>query len=171
MNDTQTVAPAAAGQAMTPDERARFERDGYLLVPGVLDARRVAFHVSVLDDLYERHRRNGLLGEGGALHKLSAVATCPELAPLVDHPRILGLVWSILDWNVHVYRSHIDVHPPVGAEQPYRFGWHQDGGRQNRELETDPRPRLSVKATWWLYQLLRQAGQLDPAVPPPRPAG
>jgi Phytanoyl-CoA dioxygenase (PhyH) len=155
MNDLQTVAAAAAGQAMTPDERAAFERDGYLLLPGVLDARRVAFHVSVLDDLYERHRRNGLLGEGGALHRLSAVATCPELAPLVDHPRVLGLVWSVLGWNVHVYHSHIDVHPPVGAEPPYRFGWHQDGGRQNRELETDPRPRLSVKAAWWLSDVSR----------------
>jgi ectoine hydroxylase len=156
MNDTQTVAPAAAaGQPMTADERAGFERDGYLLVAGVLDARRVAFYASVLDDLYQRQRRNGLLSAGGALHQLSAVATCPELAPLVDHPRILGLVWSVAGWNLHVDHCHIDIHPPAGAEPPSRFGWHQDGGRQNRELETDPRPRLSVKAAWWLSDVSR----------------
>jgi len=33
---------------------------------------------------------------------------------------------------------------------PFRFEWHQDGGRQNREIETDPRPRLSVKLAYWL---------------------
>jgi ectoine hydroxylase-related dioxygenase (phytanoyl-CoA dioxygenase family) len=49
-----------------------------------------------------------------------------------------------------VYHSHIDVHPPVIGEQPFRFEWHQDGGRQNREVETDPRARLSVKLAYWL---------------------
>ena len=34
--------------------------------------------------------------------------------------------------------------------KPFRFEWHQDGGRQNREIETDPRPRLSVKLAYWL---------------------
>jgi len=34
---------------------------------------------------------------------------------------------------------------------PFRFDWHQDGGsRQNREIETTPRPRLSVKVAYWL---------------------
>jgi ectoine hydroxylase-related dioxygenase (phytanoyl-CoA dioxygenase family) len=33
---------------------------------------------------------------------------------------------------------------------PFRFDWHQDGGRQNREIETTPRPRLSVKLAYWL---------------------
>jgi ectoine hydroxylase len=84
------------------------------------------------------------------MHHLGAVSACPELAPLVAHPRVLGLVWSLLGWNVHVYHSHIDVHPPATGSEPYRFEWHQDGGRQNRELETDPRPRLSVKAAYWL---------------------
>jgi ectoine hydroxylase len=34
--------------------------------------------------------------------------------------------------------------------QPDWWHWHQDGGRQNRELETDPRPRMSVKLAYWL---------------------
>jgi ectoine hydroxylase len=33
---------------------------------------------------------------------------------------------------------------------PFRFEWHQDGGRQNREIETTPRSRLSVKLAYWL---------------------
>jgi len=28
---------------------------------------------------------------------------------------------------------HLDVHPPSQVPMPFRFNWHQDGGRQNRE--------------------------------------
>jgi ectoine hydroxylase-related dioxygenase (phytanoyl-CoA dioxygenase family) len=135
---------------MTLDQRTAFERDGYLVLPAVLNLNEVAYYTSIVDELYERHRNGGFLGASGALHELGAVHTCPRLAPLVDHPRVLGLVWSILGWNVHVFHSHIDVHPPVSGDPPYRFEWHQDGGRQNREIETDPRPRMSVKAAYWL---------------------
>jgi ectoine hydroxylase len=144
-----------AGAPMTDEQRGTFERDGYLLVPAVLDADEVAAYVSVVDELYERCWRAGFLGANGALHELGAVHACPALAPLVDHPRVLGLVWSMLGWNVHVYHSHVDIHPPIADEQPYRFEWHQDGGRQNRELETDPRPRMSVKAAYWLSDVSR----------------
>jgi ectoine hydroxylase-related dioxygenase (phytanoyl-CoA dioxygenase family) len=155
MRDTAAaVGEATAGEPMTRDQRAAFERDGYLVVPAVLDASQVAHYASIVDGLYERHRQAGL-GAGGALHQLGAVHACPELAPLVDHPRVLGLIWSLLGWNVHVYHSHIDVHPPVSGGRPFRFEWHQDGGRQNRELETNPRPRLSVKAAYWLSDVSR----------------
>lgn len=138
------------GTAMTAAQRATFERDGYLVVPGALDADEVTHYTSALDAVYGRHARAGGLGIDGSLHLLGAVERCPELAPLVDHPKVFGLVWSMLGWNVHIYHSHLDVHPTVSADRPYRFEWHQDGGRQNRELETDPRPRMSVKLAYWL---------------------
>lgn len=133
------------GTAMTADQRARFEHDGYLIVPGVLDEAEVAHHTAAIDRVY-RHRAPS----GGPLHLLNAVQNCPELASLIDHPTVFGLVWSTLGWNVHIYHSHLDVHPTVPTKRPYRFEWHQDGGRQNRELETTPRPRMSVKFAYWL---------------------
>jgi hypothetical protein len=45
-------------------------------------------------------------------------------------------VWSILGWNIHIYHSHLDVHPPIRVPMPFRFDWQKDGGRQNREIET-----------------------------------
>ena len=81
------------------------------------------------------------MAPGGSLHWLSAVAHCPQVVGLVDHPATFPYVWSLLGWNIHVYHSHLDVHPPLAAPRPFRFEWHQDGGRQNREVETDPRPR------------------------------
>jgi len=43
-------------------------------------------------------------------------------------------------------------------QPPVRWEWHQDGGRQNREIETNPRPRLSVKLAYWLSDV-SQAGR------------
>lgn len=142
-------------EPLTRGQRAAFDRDGYLLLPSVLDPAEVADHVGALDALYARRVRDGSCAGGDPLHELGAVRSCPSLAPLLDRPRVLGPVCSLLGWNVHVYHSHVDVHPPVRRAGAYRFGWHQDGGRQNRELETDPRPRLSVKAVYWLSDVSR----------------
>jgi len=173
---TLTVVPAL-GRPMTEDQQAAFERDGFLVVPGALDG-----------DEVERYRRAvAASGPERPMHRLGAVAACPAVAPLVDHPAVLGRVCSLLGWNVHVYHSHLDIHPAV-PDQPPRYVWHQDGGVQNRDLETDPRPRLSVKAAWWLSDLSEPGrGNLrvipgshrrntlsrppDPDIPWPEPVG
>ncbi len=139
---TQVEAPAWI--PMTADERAEFERDGFLVIRSVLNHEEIArARTAIL-----RYREK--VGAVGALHQLSAVTTLPELAFLLDHPVAFRYVWSLLGWNVHVYHSHIDVHPQLHERQKDWWHWHQDGGRQNRELETDPRPRMSVKLAYWL---------------------
>ena len=120
-----------------------FERDGYLVVPGVLDRGEIRRCREAVAGVYE---------PPGSMHRLGAVAAAPGLVELVDHPAVLGPVLDVLGWNVHVYHSHVDVHPPEG-DVPSRFTWHQDGGIQNRDLESTPRPRLSMKAAWWLCDL------------------
>ena len=147
---TVEEARAVAGAPMTSEQRATFERDGYLVVPGVLSPEEVERYGAVVERRYQAARaENGLFYNGG-IHQLCAVASCPELAPLADHPGILGLVWSVLEWNIHIAHSHIDVNPKVENPGPFHYEWHQDGGRQNREICTNPRPRFSVKAAYWL---------------------
>jgi len=135
---------------MTAEQRAAFECDGFVVVPGVLSGAEVDFYAAALDRVYKAQQAAGAVAPGGAMHLLSAVANCPEAAELIDHPGAFSLVWSVLGWNVHIYHSHLDVHPPVTARPRFRYEWHQDGGRQNSEIETDPRPRLSVKLAFWL---------------------
>lgn len=142
------TAPAAA--AMTEAQREQFTRDGYLVVPGALTDAEVSHYTAAIDRVYDAARDDGRLAADGSMHLLSAVANCPEAAGLLDHGSTFPLVWSMLGWNVHVYHSHLDIHPPLPQPRPFRFEWHQDGGRQNRELETDPRPRMSVKLAFWL---------------------
>jgi ectoine hydroxylase len=145
-----TISGAAPTELMTAQERAKFDRDGYLIIAGALGPEEVAAACDALDRVYAARALAGSLGPDGSMHLLSVVANCPELAGLTDHPATFGYVWSVLGWNVHIYHSHLDVHPPVRADMPFRFEWHQDGGRQNREIETTPRPRLSVKLAYWL---------------------
>jgi hypothetical protein len=132
---------------MTPSERQRFDEDGFLLVRGVLTDSEIDFYRSAVDRAYAASTQ---AEAGVALHQLSAVTHCPDLVGLLDHPGTFRYVWSLLGWNVHVYHSHFDVHPPMRGRRPFWWHWHQDGGRQNRELETDPRPRMSVKLAYWL---------------------
>jgi ectoine hydroxylase-related dioxygenase (phytanoyl-CoA dioxygenase family) len=147
-----TQQPGAATDAapVTAEQRARFDRDGYLVIRGALRADEVAAAREALDRVHANAARSGGLNPDGSMHLLSAVANCPEVARLTDHPATFPYVWSTLGWNIHVYHSHLDVHPPLRARLPFRFDWHQDGGRQNREIETSPRPRLSGKLAYWL---------------------
>lgn len=146
------LAPATS-LAMTADQRTQFETDGYLVIRGALTEDETAFARQAVLATHAQCEQRGELDRFGAMHRLSAVTHCSQLSFLLDHPRTFGLVWSILGWNVHVYHSHVDVHPPRQPEPGTHFGWHQDGGRQNREVETDPRPRLSVKLAYWLSDL------------------
>jgi ectoine hydroxylase len=140
----------AEWSALSQPERVQFDRDGYVIVPDALSGAEVQRARSAVGSAYAKARSAGRLNTTHAMHELSAVTTAPGLAFLIDHPSTLRYVWSLLGWNVHVYHSHVDVHPPVGDSQQPWWHWHQDGGRQNRELETDPRPRLSVKVAFWL---------------------
>jgi len=138
---------------MTPEQREQFDRNGYLLIRGALSEAEVAHYGAALDQVYAAERAAARLPEGSAMHLLSAVANCPEAIGLIDHPATFPLVWSVLGWNVHIYHSHLDVHPPVRSPKPFRFEWHQDGGRQNVEIDGEPRPRISVKLAYWLSDL------------------
>jgi ectoine hydroxylase len=151
MTPEPTTARSAASSApMTAGQRAAFERDGYLIIRGALHPDEVAAARDAVDRVYAAMAKAGSLVPDGSMHLLSAVASCPQVVGLIDHPATFGSVWSTLGWNIHVYHSHLDVHPPIRVPVPFRFEWHQDGGRQNREIETNPRPRLSVKLAYWL---------------------
>jgi ectoine hydroxylase len=119
-----------------------FERDGFTVVEDALDANTVACLTQAVDRVWAEERP-----DGSALHLLGFLGRDRAFLDLVDHPQTFSLVHGLLGWNIYVYHCHLDVHPPL-YERP-RWRWHQDGGRQNVELES-PRPRLSVKVAYFL---------------------
>lgn len=148
-----TTATKAEVAPLTPQQRADFDRDGFLMIRGALDSDEVARYSDALDRVYQEEKAADRLSPEGSMHKLSAATSVPEMAELLNHPKTFHYVWSMIGWNFHVYHSHVDVHPPIQGKRPFRFEWHQDGGRQNRELETDPRPMLSVKLAYFFSDL------------------
>src|SRR5207253_3111723 len=63
--------------------------------------------------------------------------------------------------NIQLYHSHMTVTPVVPPEErpaKQRLGWHQDSGRLNQEMETEPRPRISLKVAFFLTDT-REAGR------------
>ena len=69
----------------------------------------------------------------------------------MDYEKILPKVWGILGWNIYLYHAHLIVTPPSGKMRDTKtFGWHQDSGRVNQEMESHPRPRLSLKVAYFL---------------------
>jgi len=118
------------------------ERDGYAVVPGALRGAGLRRVLAAVDRVWTEEAPAQT-----PLHLLAFAGRDPAFLELIDHPATFPLVHAALGWNIHMYHCHLDVHPPT-AEAP-RWRWHQDGGRQNVDLES-PRPRLSVKVAFFL---------------------
>lgn len=139
-----------ASEGFTDERRQAFERDGYLLIEGALPSAQVGPLIEAVDRAWAGQRGVRDTGIAEPLHLLAFCGLDARFLELLDHPSTLPLVVDLLGPNIFMYHCHLDVHPPEpeGAAVPWM--WHQDGGVQNRDLETDPRPRLSVKVAYFL---------------------
>ena len=88
-----TARAAATSVPMTAEQRVAFDRDGYLIIGGALGPDEVAAAGGAVDRVYAAMDRAGSLGPGGSMHLLSAVANCPDVAGLIDHPATFGCPW------------------------------------------------------------------------------
>src|SRR5262245_11296280 len=134
---------------LTDDERRQFEASGYLVVPHALAPAMNARLLAVADRLDARERTAETRGKLMSL--TDVIKEDPSLVELVTYPTTFPKVWGILGWNIYLYHSHLDVTPPADeAALQWRVAWHQDSMRVNDEIETHPRPRLSLKIGYYL---------------------
>lgn len=140
----------ATPAGLTDVQRATFERNGYLVVPEALSPDQVARLGDAVDRVWWAHRDVPPVRGAEALHLLAFLGSEEAFLQLLDHPATLPIVVDLLGWNIFMYHCHLDVHPPEDAETNPRWMWHQDGGRQSVELESEPRPRMSVKVAYFL---------------------
>ena len=139
-------------RSVTDQQRAvldGFERDGYALIEGALSPDEVGVLLEAVDRTWTEERGGPPTAGAPALHMLAFCGRDAAFLELLDHPATLPLVVGLLGPNIYMYHCHLDVHPrEPEARQPWM--WHQDGGVQNRDIESDPRPRLSVKFAYFL---------------------
>lgn len=142
--------PACLTYRLSAQERREFEETGMLTIEDALTPEQVAAYTDVTDGVHRQHLADG--GDPKKAYFLPDFIPRHELyADLVDYPVVLPKVWGILGWNIYLYHAHLIVTPPSGQERSdATFGWHQDSGRVNVEMESHPRPRLSLKVAYFL---------------------
>ena len=135
---------------LTEAERRTFEETGILILEDVLSAEQIAALTVETDHIFDRKLTEGHDSQK-ALFYPNFIPENPLFADLVDYERTLPRVWGILGWNIYLYHAHLIVTPPSGQPMDGKtFGWHQDSGRVNTEIESHPRPRLSLKVAFFL---------------------
>jgi phytanoyl-CoA dioxygenase PhyH len=149
------VLPAVRKRiAITDAQRARLGSQGLLAIPGALAPGLVGRLTNAIDRVYAEEGAQGRLDDADAMHLLGGIGRDDAFLELLDPPAVFPVIWGELGWNVHVYHCHLDVTPPRRSpREPPAWGWHQDGGRLNLELDGDPRPRMSLKVVYWLSDL------------------
>jgi ectoine hydroxylase len=135
---------------LTDEERHQFEEEGYLYVENALTEEQIESLTRKTDDIFKQKLKEGH-APAQTLFYPNFIPDDPQFADLIDDPKIFTKVWDILGWNIYLYHAHLIVTPPNGQQPNDKtFGWHQDSGRVNREMESSPRPRLSLKVAYFL---------------------
>lgn len=145
--------PTCLAHRLTAEERRHFEETGLLIVNDALPPDLTERLTAAVDRIWTREREEKGISPHDALFYPNFVGKDDVFVELLDWPLIFPKVWGILGWNIYLYHSHLGVTPPVapGTERENkRLGWHQDSGRVNVEMESHPRPRLSLKVGYFL---------------------
>ncbi len=138
---------------LTEEERNHFEEHGYLYVPNALSSDMVERLLSAVDAIYRDALATSKAKPGNHWGWSNFLGIDDIFLNLVDLPTTLPKVWGILGWNIYLYHAHMHVKPPTPSDVQEGDGWlewHQDSGRVNIEMETHPRPRLSLKVAYFL---------------------
>ncbi len=142
--------PSSLQYRLTEDEQRTFDERGLLQIENALSPEQVDKLTAIVDRLHERHLATGKPADQ-AMFLPNFIPEDPAFSELLDYAPIFPKVWGILGWNIYLYHSHLIVTPPSGKERSSKtFGWHQDSGRVNFDIDTRPRPRLSIKVAYFL---------------------
>ena len=142
---------------LTDEERRQFHEEGYVVVRNAIDEDRRLAVEAIIDDFYEQEKAAGNLWKGDWMHLQGGVIRHPEFARLLDDNRAFRWIWGLLGWNIYSHHNHLDVNPPLDETgEPERWGWHQDGWRQNSDAEymgeyygyDVSRPQFSIKTAF-----------------------
>jgi ectoine hydroxylase-related dioxygenase (phytanoyl-CoA dioxygenase family) len=122
------------GLVATEEQRAQFDRDGFFVLEGVLDADTLHQTVDEID-AYEARAEEFLrkmdgerfqIAEADAItFALHLVAQSPWLRGLAAHDTFAGLCADLVGPDVRLYWDQAVYKKP---EKPRRFPWHQDNG-------------------------------------------
>jgi Phytanoyl-CoA dioxygenase (PhyH) len=144
---------ACLEHCLTEEERRAFDQNGFFVVEDALPPALIEELTAVVDRLDAEFRPRMGRGPHELLSLRDFVGKDDLFLELLDWPRTFPKVWGILGWHIQLYHSHLNVTPPLPPDEARsgkRLQWHQDSGRLNADLETVPRPRISLKVGYFL---------------------
>lgn len=145
---------------ITSEELSALNDDGYFIVENALPLELVVQLEQRIDAIYKTHlaaeydpHTKRQLNRNSNFFYPNFLGKDQMFLNILDWYRTFPKVWGILGWNIYSYHSHFIITPPRPDSvrgNSSSLGWHQDSGRVNVEIESSPRPRLSVKIVYWL---------------------
>lgn len=138
---------------LKPEQRASFERDGFLVVRGALDADtvesvrqgsdRLADSFLCKPEVLNRPEYNHLDLRPGLLREQA-------LFSLVTHATTVPLVVQLLGPNIHLHSTTLLYKRPESPDiPPFRRGWHRDM-RIPKDIGHEQLPRVGIKICYCL---------------------
>ena len=145
----------AVDYCLTEEERLKFELDGFFVIDDILPEDLVDDLIVAADRVDGEYRKEEGIGPNKRSNKLDFMGRDPLFLELIDWYKTFPKVWGLMNWNISLYHSHIIVTPPAGADKSLEkdgpgIGFHQDSGRINTDIETNPRPMISLKVAFFL---------------------
>ena len=126
--------PTTPPATINVGERDKFDRDGFLVLPELLDTSTVTALRAELDELESEMeqllatQRDGriYIAEAGAItFTVHAVLRSAAARALTKHPALVGLCHDLVGPDVNLYWDQAVYKKP---DKPRRFPWHQDTG-------------------------------------------
>lgn len=170
---TQTADPYAAAGAndaakprdgltghlphLTAAQRESFAREGFLVLPGVLDAAAITRWLPVVERLDRLERAKKQAGPLGFVEVRNAIAKDHELRELITWPTVFPLVADLMGADIQIITTHTMVRPPARPDTPAdakASAWHRDGGAQIPPVHGTC-PWLYTKVGFFLTDLSR----------------
>jgi phytanoyl-CoA hydroxylase len=140
--------PAGSPAVLTDEQKAQFDRDGYLVLTDVVDPETRAAVTAELDELEAKvdrylaeaeSERQSIAERGAITFTVHAVLRSDAARDLTHDPTLVGVAGDLVGPDINLYWDQAVYKKP---EKPRRFPWHQDNGYTYCE----PQHYL----TWWV---------------------
>jgi hypothetical protein len=114
-----------APPGFTPEQRAQFDRDGYLTIENALSEEEIERYLEVIDRLIAADPK---FDPGKFYAREHIVELDPVFSELIDHPRHVGFAYDLFGELLKLHISQFFVRPKGG----WHNLWHPDGARACR---------------------------------------
>ncbi|MET3493303.1 phytanoyl-CoA dioxygenase family protein [Variovorax boronicumulans] len=112
---------------LTPEQRAQFERDGYLFFPGHFSPEETRTLTDAVPDLYSKREAFNVREKGSDAVRTNFAAhlISEPFARLARHPRMVGPVMDLFEEEVYMHQFKINGKMAFEGQV---WQWHQDYG-------------------------------------------